>query len=100
MGAGQLGLPSKQYDALLCLGCFGFGHFPAAAMDELISLVRKEGIITVGIRKKVAETTDEGKGFLQKMDSLVEKQAWRLIKRDFYVSHCTDFYVYTFEVLV
>jgi SAM-dependent methyltransferase len=68
---GILGEPldfvDRSFDAILSTGTFTFGHAPASALDELVRLLEKNGILIF----TVATAVWEEQGFKTKLESLV-----------------------------
>lgn len=77
----DLGEPVPAADGtfagFLCIGAFGPGHAPPAALDELARVTRAGG---AGIFNLV-EATAEAQGFPAKMAALAEAGRWRLRER-------------------
>lgn len=48
----------NQYDAVVCCGVFTHGHIPPVALEELVRVTRKSGIIVISVRKSFYKSTD------------------------------------------
>jgi len=59
--------PPAQYDALLSIGVFTLGHVPPRALEVLVPLVRRGGLLLVSTRSHYFEQTD----FQQCVDALL-----------------------------
>ena len=59
--------PQREYDALLSIGVFTLGHVPPQALEVLVKLVRRDGLLVISTRNLYFEQTD----FQQHVDALV-----------------------------
>ena len=67
-------VPDEAYDAATAVGIFSFGHVDAAAMDEILRVVRPGGFVVIGLNqhfydegslvKKISKLEAEGKAKL------------------------------------
>ena len=72
-------LPDARFDAALAVGVFSYGQVAARALDELVRIVRKEGLITLTLRQEFY--ADDAMGVRSKMDALIENGRWQLLER-------------------
>ncbi|XP_032231368.2 uncharacterized protein LOC5507013 [Nematostella vectensis] len=74
----KLNISDGDYDAVACVGVFTKGHVTAeAAMDEMVRVVRAEGLVCFTIREDVMFDTEYG--YEAKMAELCEKKYWELV---------------------
>ncbi len=50
--------PQRDYDALLSIGVFTLGHVPPQALEVLVQLVRRDGLLVISTRSHYFEQTD------------------------------------------
>jgi predicted TPR repeat methyltransferase len=50
--------PQREYDALLSIGVFTLGHVPPQALEVLVKLVRRDGLLVISTRNRYFEQTD------------------------------------------
>jgi SAM-dependent methyltransferase len=50
--------PQADYDALLSIGVFTLGHVPPQALQVLVDMVRKDGLLVISTRSHYFEQTD------------------------------------------
>jgi len=50
--------PQREYDALLSIGVFTLGHVPPQALEVLVKLVRRDGLLVISTRSHYFEQTD------------------------------------------
>ena len=72
---------SNIYDAALCVGTFTFGHVKPPALDELIRVVKNNGLICFTVNEGIYEEY----GFDKKIKELSDKKAWDI--KEFFKSH-------------
>ena len=72
---------SNIYDAVLCVGTFTFGHVKPPALDELIRIIKNNGLICFTINEGIYEKY----GFDKKIKELSEKKAWNI--KEFFKSN-------------
>lgn len=70
-----LDIKSKQYDAVICVGTFTYGHVEANAFDELIRITKPDGLVCFTIR----EGAYKDYGYRERMIDLERIEAWELI---------------------
>jgi predicted TPR repeat methyltransferase len=59
--------PQREYDALLSIGVFTLGHVPPQALEVLVKLVRRNGLLVISTRSHYFEQTD----YQQSVDALL-----------------------------
>ena len=76
-----LNISDNEYDAILCVGTFTFGHVKPAALDEFIRITKNKGLICFTINEGIYEEY----GFDKKINELTEKNLWK--KNEFFKSN-------------
>ena len=76
-----LNISDNEYDAILCVGTFTFGHVTPAALDEFIRITKNKGLICFTINEGIYEEY----GFDKKINELTEKNLWK--KKEFFKSN-------------
>ena len=76
-----LNISDNEYDAILCVGTFTFGHVKPAALDEFIRITKNKGLICFTINEGIYEEY----GFDKKINELTEKNLWK--KKEFFKSN-------------
>ena len=76
-----LNISDNEYDAILCVGTFTFGHVKPYALDEFIRITKNKGLISFTINEGIYKKY----GFDKKIDNLVAKNKWEKI--DFFKSN-------------
>ena len=76
-----LNISDNEYDAVLCVGTFTFGHVKPQALDEFIRITKNKGLICFTINEGVYEEY----GFDKKINELTEKNLWE--KKEFFKSN-------------
>ena len=76
-----LNISDNEYDAILCVGTFTFGHVKPAALDEFIRITKNKGLICFTINEGIYEEY----GFDKKINELTEKNLWK--KKKFFKSN-------------
>ena len=76
-----LNINDNEYDAILCVGTFTFGHVKPAALDEFIRITKNKGLICFTINEGIYEEY----GFDKKINELTEKNLWK--KKKFFKSN-------------
>lgn len=69
------------YDAITCVGTFTYGHVKAHALDELIRIIKKDGIICFTINEGIYQKYK----FDKKIDNLTKNNIWEILD----ISKCT-----------
>ena len=76
-----LNISDNEYDAILCVGTFTFGHVKPAALDEFIRITKNKGLICFTINEGIYEEY----GFDKKINELTKKNLWK--KKEFFKSN-------------
>jgi predicted TPR repeat methyltransferase len=76
------------YDAATCVGVFSFGHVEPKAIDEILRLLKSNGLLVIGLNDHYY---NEG-GFPAKLDALVSEGKIEILSRDhgFHLEHVKD----------
>ena len=77
----QLNINDNEYDAVLCVGTFTFGHVKPLALDEFIRITKNKGLICFTINEGIYEEYE----FDKKIKYLAEKNLWK--KKEFFKSN-------------
>jgi ubiquinone/menaquinone biosynthesis C-methylase UbiE len=64
----------SMYDVLMCVGTFTYGHVKPKALDELIRIIRNEGLICFTINEGIYEEY----GFNKKIKELSNNKSWNI----------------------
>ena len=67
---------NDQYDALMCVGTFTFGHVKPPALDEFIRITKNKGLICFTINEGIYEEY----GFDKKIKQLTNENKWKEIE--------------------
>ena len=76
-----LNISDNEYDAVLCVGTFTFGHVKPPALDEFIRITKNKGLLCFTINEGIYEEY----GFDKKINELTEKNLWE--KKEFFKSN-------------
>ena len=76
-----LNISDNEYDAVLCVGTFTFGHVKPPALDEFIRITKNKGLLCFTINEGIYEEY----GFDKKINELTEKNLWK--KKEFFKSN-------------
>jgi len=76
-----LNIKDNEYDAVLCVGTFTFGHVKPPALDEFVRITKNKGLICFTINEGIYEEY----GFDKKINELTEKKLWK--KKEFFKSN-------------
>ena len=71
-----LNIKDNQYDAVLCVGTFTFGHVKPPALDEFIRIAKNKGHICFTINEGIHEEY----GFDKKIEQLNNDNKWKEIE--------------------
>ena len=77
----SLNIKDNEYDAVLCVGTFTFGHVKPPALDEFIRISKNKGLLCFTINEGIYEEY----GFDKKIKELTEKNLWK--KKEFFKSN-------------
>ena len=86
-----------QYDALMCVGTFTFGHVKPPALDEFIRITKNKGLICFTINEGIYEEY----GFDKKIKQLKNENKWKEIeffKSDYIASKDVNAWLGLYEV--
>jgi len=76
-----INISDNEYDTVLCVGTFTFGHVKPAALDEFIRITKNKGLLCFTINEGIYEEY----GFDKKINELTEKNLWK--KKEFFKSN-------------
>ena len=76
-----LNINDNEYDAVLCVGTFTFGHVKPLALDEFIRITKNKGLICFTINEGIYEEYE----FDKKINELTKKNLWK--KKEFFKSN-------------
>ena len=65
-----------EYDSVMCVGTFTFGHVKPPALEEFIRITKHDGFICFTINEGIHEEY----GFDKKIEQLKEQNKWKEIK--------------------
>ena len=71
----------NNYDAIMCVGTFTFGHVKPPALDEFIRITKNKGLICFTINEGIHEEY----GFDKKIKELSDKNSWKI--KEFFKSN-------------
>ena len=69
-----LNIKDNQYDAVLCVGTFTFGHVKPPALDEFVRITKNKGLICFTINEGIYEEY----GFDKKIEELKNSKTWKV----------------------
>ena len=72
----NININDNNYDAVMCVGTFTFGHVKPPALDEFIRITKNQGLICFTINEGIYEEY----GFDKKIEELKNKNKWKEIK--------------------
>ena len=72
----SLNVNDNEYDAVLCVGTFTFGHVKPPALDEFIRITKNKGLLCFTINEGIYEEY----GFDKKIKELTNKNLWKEIE--------------------
>ena len=87
----------NDYDALMCVGTFTFGHVKPPALDEFIRITKNKGLICFTINEGIHEEY----GFDKKIQKLTEEKKWKeleFFKSDYIASKDVNAWLGLYEV--
>ncbi|MGE3173410.1 MAG: L-histidine N(alpha)-methyltransferase [Planctomycetota bacterium] len=70
---------TDEFDAAVMVGVFSYGQAPAAALDEVLRLVRPGGVVALTMRTDFHR--DNAMGIRSRIEELEEAGAWTLLER-------------------
>ena len=92
-----LNIKDNEYDAVLCVGTFTFGHVKPPALDEFIRISKNKGLLCFTINEGIYEEY----GFDKKIKELTEKNLWKkkeLFKSNYIASKNVNAWLGLYEV--
>ena len=93
----KIEIQDNNYDAILCVGTFTFGHVKPPALDEFIRITKNKGLICFTINEGIYEEY----GFDKKIVELKIKNKWKEIeffKSNYIASKNVNAWLGLFEV--
>ena len=87
----------NDYDSLMCVGTFTFGHVKPPALDEFIRITKNKGLICFTINEGIHEEY----GFDKKIQELTEENKWKKLeffKSDYIASKDVNAWLGLYEV--
>ena len=87
----------NDYDSLMCVGTFTFGHVKPPALDEFIRITKNKGLICFTINEGIHEEY----GFDKKIQKLTEENKWKKLeffKSDYIASKDVNAWLGLYEV--
>ena len=93
-----LNIKDNEYDAVLCVGTFTFGHVKPPALDEFIRITKNKGLICFTINEGIHEEY----GFDKKIEKLKHNKKWKEIeffKSNYIASKDVNAWLGLYEVL-
>ena len=93
-----LNIKDNEYDAVLCVGTFTFGHVKPPALDEFIRITKNTGIICFTINEGIHEEY----GFDKKINQLNKDNKWKEIeffKSNYIASKDVNAWLGVYEVI-
>ena len=77
----NININDNNYDAVMCVGTFTFGHVKPPALDEFIRITKNQGLICFTINEGIYEEY----GFDKKIEELNKKKVWKM--KEFFKSN-------------
>ena len=93
-----LNIKDNEYDAVLCVGTFTFGHVKPKALDEFIRITKNKGYICFTINEGIYEEY----GFDKKLKDLSDQGKWneiKFFKSDYIASKDVNAWLGLYEVI-
>ena len=88
----------NNFDAVMCVGTFTFGHVKPPALDEFVRITKKGGLICFTINEGIHEEY----GFDKKLEQLKNENKWKEIeffKSDYIASKDVNAWLGVYEVI-
>ena len=88
----------NTYDVVMCVGTFTYGHVKTQALDELIRIIKNNGLICFTINEGIYEEY----GFDKKIKELSDKKYWKVkefFKSDYIASKNVNAWLCLAEVV-
>jgi len=94
----SLDIKDNEYEAVLCVGTFTFGHVKPPALDEFIRIIKNKGLLCFTINEGIYEEY----GFDKKIKELTENNLWKkkeFFKSDYIASKNVNAWLGLYEVI-
>ena len=94
----SLNIKDNEYEAVLCVGTFTFGHVKPPALDEFIRIIKNKGLLCFTINEGIYEEY----GFDKKIKELTENNLWKkkeFFKSDYIASKNVNAWLGLYEVI-
>ena len=94
----SLDIKDNEYEAVLCVGTFTFGHVKPPALDEFIRIIKNKGLLCFTINEGIYEEY----GFDKKIKELTENNLWKkkeFFKSDYIASKNVNAWLGIYEVI-
>jgi len=94
----SLDIKDNEYEAVLCVGTFTFGHVKPPALDEFIRIIKNKGLLCFTINEGIYEEY----GFDKKIKELTKNNLWKkkeFFKSDYIASKNVNAWLGLYEVI-
>ena len=94
----SLDIKDNEYEAVLCVGTFTFGHVKPPALDEFVRIIKNKGLLCFTINEGIYEEY----GFDKKIKELTENNLWKkkeFFKSDYIASKNVNAWLGLYEVI-
>ena len=94
----SLDIKDNEYEAVLCVGTFTFGHVKPPALDEFIRITKNKGLLGFTINEGIYEEY----GFDKKIKELSDNKQWKkkeFFKSDYIASKNVNAWLGLYEVI-
>ena len=94
----NLDIKDNEYEAVLCVGTFTFGHVKPPALNEFIRIIKNKGLLCFTINEGIYEEY----GFDKKIKELTENNLWKkkeFFKSDYIASKNVNAWLGLYEVI-
>ena len=94
----NLDIKDNEYEAVLCVGTFTFGHVKPPALDEFVRIIKNKGLLCFTINEGIYEEY----GFDKKIKELTENNLWKkkeFFKSDYIASKNVNAWLGIYEVI-
>jgi len=94
----SLDIKDNEYEAVLCVGTFTFGHVKPPALNEFIRIIKNKGLLCFTINEGIYEEY----GFDKKIKELTENNLWKkkeFFKSDYIASKNVNAWLGLYEVI-
>jgi len=86
----ELEVKENSYDAVVVSGGFVKGHMPLYALDEMIRMCKKGGVVVICMRLEYLSTVDEYNELEERMRCLEREGRWKMISRQVIKKYILD----------